>query len=43
MLTIEECRKYLVNLELTDAEVEALRDSLYSTNEAVVSHYLELN
>ena len=43
VLTIEECRKYLANLELTDKEVEELRDSLYSINEAIVNNYLELN
>ena len=43
MLTIEECRKYLDPLELTDAEVKILRDSLYSINEAVISQYFEFD
>lgn len=30
MLTIEECKKYLAEYDLTDAEVAKLRDSLYS-------------
>jgi hypothetical protein len=29
MLSIEECKKYLAGLELTDKEVEELRNSLY--------------
>ena len=29
MLTVEQCRQYIPNRQLTDEQVEELRDSLY--------------
>jgi len=36
MISIEECKKYLVGLDLSDKQVEVLRDSLYAIVEQVL-------
>ncbi len=41
MLSIEECRKYLGKDDLTDKEVEQLRNSLYLMIGSAVDHHLE--
>lgn len=40
MISIEECRKHLGN-NLTDKQVENLRDALYTLVENVVDDYIE--
>jgi len=40
MLSIQECKKYLIGLELTDKQVEEIRDSLYFiVNNILDNHY----
>lgn len=43
MLTIEECRQHLGDLQLTDEEVERLRDALYAISDNVLSQYLHFD
>lgn len=43
MLTIEECRQHLGELQCTDEEVERLRDALYAIADGVISNYLKLD
>jgi len=43
MLTIEECRQHLGELQLSDEEVERLRDALYAIADNVLSNYLKLD
>jgi hypothetical protein len=39
MLSIEECRKLLHNTELTDDEVQKLRDSMYDLVSSMIEDY----
>ena len=41
MLTIEECRKYLKDFNLTDNEVEEIRNSLHSISEKLLNKHFE--
>ena len=38
MLSIEECRKYLGNSQVSDKEVEQLRNALYSIAGLIIDH-----
>lgn len=40
MLTIAECKKYLEKYELTDNQVEEIRNTLYCITENVINKYL---
>jgi len=40
MLSIEECRQHLKGLELSDEQIEQLRDVLYSIIEQVLDKEL---
>ncbi|MFH1694210.1 MAG: hypothetical protein ABH880_00440 [Patescibacteria group bacterium] len=40
MLSIEECNKYLGDVELTDEQVESLRDSLYVLVEKILDSHI---
>ena len=42
MLTIKECRKYLLGKELTDNQVEELRDAMYALVEQALDELLEV-
>ena len=40
MLTLEQCKEVLDDSTLTDMEVEAIRDAIYSLSEQVIGkHY----
>lgn len=39
MLSLEQCKTFLQGYDLTDAEVEQLRDSLYSVVNEVLDEY----
>ena len=41
MLSISECRELLGETELTDSQVEQLRDALYATVENVLDDYYD--
>ena len=43
MLSINECKKYLKNLDLTDAQVERIRDSLDQLVNNLFDDYLKNN
>jgi len=43
MLSIEKCREYLGNLNLTDKEVEAVREALYVLTGAVLDTSFSLS
>lgn len=43
MLTVEQCRQHLGDLQLTNEEVERLRDALYAIADNVLSQYLTLD
>jgi len=40
MLSVEKCREYLEGLELSDEQIEQLRDALYSIIEQVLDKEL---
>ena len=41
MLNTKACREYLVDLPLTDVQVERLRDALYALVENVLDAYIK--
>lgn len=43
MLSIENCKKYLAGLNLTDKEVEELRNSLYLVIGNILDDYYQNN
>lgn len=43
MLSIEESKRYLGGLQLSDAEIVQLRDALYAIANELLDDYLQLN
>jgi hypothetical protein len=43
MLTVEQCRTYLTDTALTDAQVEQLRDALYAIAQTVLSPHFDIH
>ena len=43
MLSINECRKYLGNTDISDKEVEQLRNALYSIAGLIIDHTVSEN
>jgi len=43
MLTVQECRKILCELELSDREIERLHDFIYSVSAEVLDQLYEKN
>lgn len=41
MLTIDECRKILGDADLTDEQIEEMRNSLYCLSEHFINKYLK--
>lgn len=42
MISVEECKKYLDGVDLSDEEIVVLRDSLYATIESLLERLFEI-